>query len=170
MKRFINMMLAALIMTAGCTKPDMNQNGDDTDPVIPAPEKIGTYIFDGKEYPVHTAVYTEKGGTIMIRISPLQPESPQTTYAVIGINSALEGETIDVEKAWHNDDYYFRYEDPVKFYSEYRQLQSGSIYIKHVSQNSDMFEVQADIILPDGTDFRFEYDGELTSYSASATL
>ena len=130
-------------------------------------EPIGTYVFDGEEFPVHTAVYASNDVSIMIRISPLlKPIEDQTTYIVMGINTALEGETIDVGTAWNNDDYYFLYEDPVYYYSVYRKLQSGTIRIERSGASKDTFDISVDVVLPDGTDFSFEYQGQI----ASATL
>ena len=105
--------------------------------------------------------------SIMIRISPLlKPIEDQTTYIVMGINAALEGETINVGTAWNNDDYYFQYEDPVYYYSVYRKLQSGTIRIERSGSSKDTFDISVDVVLPDGTDFSFEYQGQI----ASATL
>ena len=152
MKRY--MILAAICLAAAvaCNKQPIPEEG------IPATEPIATYFYDGEEYPVHTAVYAENATSIMVRISPMMPEEDQTTYAVIGIHASLEGTEIDVDRAWNNDDYYFIYEDPVKYYSQYRKLQEGTISISRVG---DTFEVTADIVLPDGVTFQFEYEGPL---------
>lgn len=157
MKKILYIILAATMALASCGKMGNGEEGQ-------AAESIGTYIFDGEEFPVHTAVYASNDVSLMIRISPLDQDTEQTTYAVIGIHSSLEGETIDVGTAWNNDDYYFQYEDPVRYYSVYRKLKSGSIMIDR--KGNDIFDVKADIVLPDGTDFSFEYLGPI----ASATL
>jgi hypothetical protein len=62
---------------------------------------------------------------------------------------------IDVEMAWHNDDYYFIYEDPLMYYSQYRHLQSGAIMIEKNAEGG--YTVLADIVLPDGKTFKFEH-------------
>ena len=59
-----------------------------------------------------------------------------------------------------------RYEDPIKYYSEYRKLKEGTICIKRLGGSEDTFDIKADVTLPDGVDFRFEYHGKI----ASATL
>ena len=161
MKRALIIAVSSLLLAA-CQKLDDGNATQDS----PAPESVGTYIYDGTEYPVHTAVNISNGNTLMVMISPLGEDDPKTTYAIIGINPSLEGKEIDVETAWNNDDYYFRYEDPVKYYSEYRKLRSGTICIKRTGGTDDTFRIKADVILPDGTDFRFEYSGKI----ASATL
>lgn len=140
-------------MVLSCEKAESTNSGNkETEP-------LGTYIYNGEEYPVYSAAQSAIGNSIVIRISPIS-EGKQTTYAIIGINSSLEGKTIDVGTAWNNDDYYFIYEDPLKYYSQYRRLKSGSIMIK---QSGETFRILADIILPDDTDFRFEYNGSIPS-------
>ena len=160
MKRIVILMT---ILSLACCQKQENENNL---PEENGPEQIATYIYNGKEYPVFTAVGSADENTITVVISPLQPDEDISTYALIGINSTLEGQVIDVENAWNNDDYYFRYEDPVKYYSEYRKLQSGTIYIKRTGNSQEVYDVKADIILPDGTDFKFEFNGKI----ASATL
>ena len=134
--------------------------------VQPVPEKpeqeqpsveppICSYEYDGKEYPVYSIAFSADESQIFIKISPFKENEQQTTYAVIGINAALEGMEVDVDKAWHNDDYYFIYEDPLMYYSQYRHLQSGKIMVKNLGDG--YFHILADVILPDGKTFRFEY-------------
>lgn len=160
MKRLAILMT---ILSLACCQKQENENNL---PEENGPEPIGTYIYNSKEYPVFTAVGSADENTITVVISPLQPDEDISTYALIGINSTLEGQVIDVENAWNNDDYYFRYEDPVKYYSEYRKLQSGTIYIKRTGNSQEVYDIKADIKLPDGTDFKFEFNGKI----ASATL
>ena len=40
------------------------------------------------------------------------------------------------------------------YYSQYRQLQSGTMMIRKVGES---VEVKADLILPDGKNFTFDY-------------
>ena len=166
MKNFLYILLAAALMMSGCQKPDTPQQTEpESEPENTVTEPIGKYIFDGKEYPIHTALYAYNGNSIMIRVSPLKNLSKQTTYAIIGINSSLEGTEINVDTAWNNDDYYFRYEDPIKYYSEYRKLHSGKIFIQRKGGSDNVFDVKADLILPDGTDFKLELlSAELEPY------
>lgn len=152
MKRHIILMAICLAAAVACRKQPVPEE------IIPAVEPLATYYYDGVEYPVHTAVYAENDNSLMVRISPMKPYEDQTTYAVIGIHASLEGEEIDVERAWHNDDYYFIYEDPVKYYSQFRPLNEGTIRIEKAPQG---FEITVDVILPDGVEFQFEYEGPL---------
>ena len=156
--RHILMAAAALIALHACEKPETPQVQDppqqeEQQPVVEPP--ICTYEYDGKEYPVYSVLFAADESQIMVKISPFKEDQPQTTYAVIGINSALEGVEIDVDLAWHNDDYYFIYEDPVMCYSQYRHLSSGTILIKKTGE--DAYRVVADVVLPDGKTFKFEY-------------
>lgn len=152
-------LAAVLAAVTSCEKPDASQGTDEPDdpqqeiPVVEEP--ICTYEYDGREYPVYSVAFVSNATQIAVKISPFKEEEKQTTYSVIGINSALEGVEIDVSHAWHNDDYYFIYEDPLMYYSQYRQLLDGTIMIRKKAQ--DTYEVFADIVLPDGKTFKFEY-------------
>lgn len=119
-------------------------------------EPLGSYIYDGKEFPVYSTSCINDGSQIFFKISPIEEAGSQTTYALVGVNASLEGVEIDVAKAWHNDDYYFIYEDPVMYYSQYRQLASGTIFIKCNGEASEDYEVKVDVVLPDGKGFSFE--------------
>ena len=148
--------ICALVMMQACEKPVVPQVPDTPQPEQPVVEPpICTYEYDGKEYPVYSVAFTADDTQIFAKISPLKEDQPQTTYAVIGINASLEGMEIDVDKAWHNDDYYFIYEDPIMYYSQYRHLKSGKIMIRSLGEGK--FQILADVILPDGKTFRFEY-------------
>lgn len=156
MKKLFKILLTASLafLAIACEKPEPPQPPQD-DPVEVEPP-ICTYEYDGKEYPVYSVTFVEDDTQMLLKISPIKEEEKQTTYAVIGINSSLEGVEIDVAKAWHNDDYYFIYEDPVMYYSQYRQLVSGTIMLMKTS--TDGYRVVADVVLPDGKTFKFEHN------------
>ena len=154
--KYIIITILALVALQACEKPSVPQEPDtpqQEQPVVEPP--ICTYEYDGKEYPVYSVAFTADETQIFVKISPFKEDRPQTTYAVIGINASLEGIEIDVDKARHNDDYYFIYEDPLMYYSQYRQLQSGKIMLKSLGEGD--FQILADVVLPDGKTFRFEY-------------
>ena len=151
--KYLITALSALTVLLACEKPE-DSNTQDTTEQEQEEQRIGTYKYDGKEYPVYSLSVSADESQIFVRISPFKEGEKQTTYAILGINASLKGTLIDVENAWHNDDYYFVYEDPVVYYSQYRQLQSGTMMIRKVGES---VEVKADLILPDGKKFTFEY-------------
>lgn len=157
-QKFCNVLAAVILAmaAAGCEKPETPQ--EQIPPQMEVEEPICTYVYDGVEYPVHSITSVDNGAQIIVKISPLKDGEKQTTYAVIGINSVLEGQTIDVGRAWSNDDYYFIYESPLMYYSQYRVLQSGHIMIKRLSAGPE-YDIFADVELPDGRNFKFEYAG-----------
>ena len=154
--KHIIMAAVALVVVCGCKKTEIPQVPDSSQQeqsVLDLP--ICTYEYDGKECPVYSVVFSADESQIFVKISPFKEDQPQTTYAVIGINSALAGVEVDVDMAWHNDDYYFVYEDPVMYYSQYRHLSSGTIMIEKTGDGA--YRVVADVVLPDGKAFKFEY-------------
>ncbi len=153
MKKLFKILLAASLAFVACEKPETPAPPQE-DPIVVEPP-ICTYEYDGKEYPVYSVTYIEDDTQMLIKISPIKDDEKQSTYAVIGINSSLEGVEIDVAKAWHNDDYYFIYEDPVMYYSQYRQLVSGTIMLKKAGSGG--YRVVADVVLPDGKTFKFAH-------------
>ena len=155
----INILLAAaiaFIAAVGCEKPET--------PVVDGPqvevpeqkEALGYFNYDGKDIPVYSISATADEYQIFFKISPIEDVDRQTTYAIVGINAALEGTEIDVANAWHNDDYYFIYEDPLMYYSQYRKLISGTIFIMRHGDQPEDYEIFVDIVLPDGKKFHFE--------------
>ena len=162
MNKLYNLLMAALMLVmtfSACEKPEPPHPDEPTveKPMVEAP--LGTYVYDGTEYPVHSVVELSSDSQILIRISPFKKNEKQTTYAVIGINASLEGMEIDVDTAWHNDDYYFIYETPLMYYSQFRELRSGKIKISH--SGDVYYDILADVVLADGKEFTFKYKGQL---------
>ncbi len=145
-------LLAIFMLSVSCTQDEVQES----QPVQPQPVPLCTYTFDGEEFDVYTVRFSENDNTIMFSFSPLQPEEEQTTYAVVGISRHFLGKEIDVRERYHNDEYYFTYEDPVCYYSQYWQLDGGTIKIADIG-NGQYF-VHVDVILPDGKSFTLEYD------------
>lgn len=152
MKNLIkNILFLSLFLNFGCEKPyDSDGEG------MGAPEPQNTYQYDGKEYPVNSIIAVADESQIFLKISPIEDADKQTTYAIFGVNASLDGQEVDVENAWHNDDYYFVYEDPLMYYSQYRKLTSGKIFIKRYGDAPQDYEVLVDVILPDGKRFYFK--------------
>jgi hypothetical protein len=161
MKQSINILLAAaiaFIAAVGCEKPETPVVDD---PQVETPEQkeaLGYFNYDGKDIPVYSISATADESQIFFKISPIEDVDRQTTYAIVGINAALEGTEIDVADAWHNDDYYFIYETPLMYYSQFRELRSGKI---RISRSGAMYDILADVVLADGKEFTFKYKGQL---------
>lgn len=161
MNKLYNLLMVAfmLIMTvSACEKPEPPHPDEPTVEYPTVDYPLCTYVYDGTEYPVHSVDVLSSDSQILIRISPFKKDEKQTTYAVIGINASLEGMEIDVDTAWHNDDYYFIYETPLMYYSQFRELRSGKI---RISRSGVMYDILADVALADGKEFTFKYKGQL---------
>ena len=144
-EKILYTVLCCIVMIfSGCSKTPSADIHQDT-------ASLGTYSFDGKDYPIYSAAYVDDGRQIMVRLSPIR-EGKMSTYIILGINASLNGTDIDVDRMYHNDDYFFRYEDPLTFYSEYRDLKSGTINIERLSEG--VFNIKADIVLLDDREFR----------------
>lgn len=165
MKQLVNAVLASMLFLTACQK---QHEPEKIEPDLPQAEPevvdklMGTYEFGGDEYPIYSNQYAETGSQIALIVSPLTSDRPITTYAAIVINSQLEGMVIDVDRAWHNDDYYFIYEDPIMYYSRYHELKSGTIMIKRLPTTGH-YNIEVDVILPDHTPFKLSYSGEFSS-------
>lgn len=134
----------------------------------PAPrmQPIGTYELDGTSYEILTGKYESTETTWLALFSPQEPAAAQhTTYVAIGLAKELQGMQVDVEKFYHNDDYYFVYEDPVHYYSQFRALENGTIFFK--KNGPDNFTIRANVVLPDGTPFNIDFTGDLRPAGAA---
>lgn len=144
------MALAVIaIMTMGC-----EPNVEEEDRVA---EAVYGYYYLGEEKIAVMSATTAEGQQFLLKISPLDDILSATTYAVVGVHPDLLGQKIDVEHKFHNDDYIFVYEDPASYYSHYRPLQSGEILLKR--STSGVVDVEVDVVLYDGTPFRYKESG-----------
>ena len=139
--------------------------GDDNSTVEPQPlppvePVIGQYTFDGKVYDIRHATVFFDGTSYAFVFSPL-PDGGRSTYLAVSLVEYFMGQTLDVKKIYHNDDYSLVYEDPVRYYSRFRSLQSGTMYIAKNSENN--FTVNLDVRLNDGTPLSMEFTGDLKS-------
>lgn len=158
LKFLYRILLAAMC----CCTLGVACNDDDPMPEpMETPEPIGTYEFDGDTYDILTGYFVEDDFDYVFTFSPLAPSAPLTTYAVFSIHKFWEGEEVDVETVYHNDDYVFIYEDPVHYYSQYWKLQSGTYFVKRNRGNN--FSIRLDFRLADGTPFKIDFTGELTA-------
>ena len=149
-------LAAAALLAFSCTKnsPDGGE-GD-------LPEVLGTYEFDGDGYDILTASFERSETLLTFIFSPLYGGSLSTYLAfavdpywadgVVHKVNDPAGENLD-----HNDDYILVYEDPVHYYSQYREPEGGWF---RVTESGDAFKVELDIRLADGTPLKISYDGE----------
>lgn len=127
---------------------------------------IGTYELDGASYEILTGRYESTETSWLVLFSPLEPDAEQhTTYVLIGLAKELQGMQVDVRQFYHNDDYYFLYEDPVYYYSQFRALRDGTIFIR--KNGPDNFTVRANVLLPDGKPFKIDFTGDLRPAEAT---
>lgn len=174
MKRnFLNILLAAaaafpLFAAASCDKDGENtENPDKNGGETVTGNPIGAYEFDGRTFDIFTATCNEENNFLTFIFSPESPENgPLDTYAVIGVDQYwADGEEHDITAEFldHNDDYIFVYEDPDRYYSQYRELLGGTFCVTRIG--GGYFMVQADFTLADGTPFKINFFGEMLTAS-----
>lgn len=153
---------AAALLSVSCGK---DSTGLDT-PQTPEHEVLGTYEFDGKTYDILTATFEQSGNYCIFLFSPLAPDGEISTYFVFAVNSYwADGEEHKVandyagENLDHNDDYMIIYEDPVHYYSQFREPADGTFT---VTPADGSYRVRADILLADGTPLSIDYDGNFS--------
>ena len=149
-------LASAALLAFSCTKnsPDGGE-GD-------LPEVLGTYEFDGDGYDILTASFERSETLLTFIFSPLYGGSLSTYLAFAVDPYWADGEVHKVndpagENLDHNDDYILVYEDPVHYYSQYREPEGGWF---RVTESGDAFKVELDIRLADGTPLKISYDGE----------
>lgn len=121
-------------------------------------DPIGVYEFDGVECEIVDGRFIEDDETYCFAFSP-QLASSRSTILYLGLAKYFGSGIVNVENMYHNDDYYFSYEDPVHFYSHYRSLRSGTMRVEYLG--NDEFEVMANVVLPDGKPFVLDFSGKL---------
>lgn len=146
-------LLLGTLLLGGCGEVEPT-----VEPPIPTepsqPEALyGYFTFGEESVPVNTYTTAEEG-LFLLKISPLEDILSATTYAIIGLHSELLGKEIDVTTKYHNFDYMFVYEDPTRYFSPLRPLRSGTIMLNRNS--SGMVRAKVDVVLCDGTPFRYE--------------
>ncbi len=117
--------------------------------------RYGYYYLGEEAIPVMTYTMVEEY-QFLLKLSPLEEVISATTYAIVGVHTDWLGKEMDVTYRFHNDDYIFVYEDPVRYYSPYRPLQSGTILLDRNEEG--YIKVKVDVVLYDGTTFRYEND------------
>lgn len=149
-------LAASALLAFSCTKD--NQGGGEGS----IPEVLGTYEFDGDVYDILTASFERSETFLTFVFSPLYGEGLSTYLAFAVDPYWADGEVHKVndpagENLDHNDDYILVYEDPVHYYSQYREPEEGWF---RVTESGEAFKVELDIRLADGTPLKISYDGE----------
>lgn len=157
MGRIIGHFLYASILLAAvfsCSKTE--QTGPDMQDE-PA-EVLGTYSFDGHDYDILSVRHTDDGSYLMFTFSPLPASEEMSTYAAFGIRLYWLDKEVDIQDVNHNDDYVFVYEDPVRYYSQYRRPAGGRFYVK--KNRTGNYTVNVELTLADGTPFMMDFTGD----------
>ena len=155
-KAFTALVTAALTLsaTAALTGCDRNDNAE----TEPAAEVLGTYDLDGTTYEILTTRCVNDGSYLMFTFSPLPPSAEMTTYVAFGIRTYWIDSEESVTDVSHNDDYIFMYEDPLRFYSQYRRPLDGTFFVGNNGGNN--YTVRVDFTLPDGKPFHIDFTGD----------
>ena len=149
MKILARLIVALVALVAlSCQSDDAPQNGIQM-------QDYGLFYYDDEPFPVCSVSWAEEGLLGVTILCDNSPKAASSTYAFVAIKSELEGQTLDVERLYHNDDYIFVFESPLMFYSQYRALQSGQIYLNRVG--ADGVEVDIDVVLCDGSRFVYRF-------------
>lgn len=156
------MFVAAAVSFSSCSKVAVTP---DDGGVTPDAEVLGTYEFDGDTYDILTAVFEESESLLSFVFSPLEYEEgvSLTTYLSFSVDPYwADGEAHNVndpagEGLDHQDDYFLVYNDPVHYYSQYREPESGWF---RVTRTGSSCKLEMDIRLADGTPLKISYDGK----------
>lgn len=140
--------LVALCLVVACdnddTAPSTTPNTNDGH---------GAFWYDDMEFPVGEVRVSSDGFIAAMLIVDNGDNAASSTYCVVGVHPQFEGVELDVEKYYHNDDYYFVFEDPVSLYTNYHPLRSGTIYIKRTEDGG--VDLSVDVELADGKMFAY---------------
>ena len=156
-------MMSGLLCAGSCSgdgkaEPDVPQTPEKpSTPSTPTAGKLGTYTFGAKEYDIYSTSFRQNEVYDILVFSPLRPQDEKSTVLMLAVKKELDAVTLDVERYNRNDDYLLRYESPAVLYPENLCPQSGTIYLKQVGD--DEFDVDVDVLMPDGTPLKLRYNG-----------
>lgn len=140
--------LVALLVVVGC---DNDDTATDIEPN--ANDSYGAFWYDDMEFPVSQMQVLDEGFVAVMLVADNGSDAASSTYCVVGVHPQFEGVEMDVATHYHNDDYYFVFEDTVSLYSNYHPLQSGTIYLRRVADGG--VDILVDVVLADGKTFRY---------------
>ena len=147
--KYLNLyVLSGLLLVgfAGCS------DDKDNDPVNPGP--------DVEELP-------SIGGYFTCIFSPEKIQDGKTsTYFLFSLGMYWEGQVVDASTLYQNDQYFFIYEDPFYYYSQYKRV-TGTFYVKR--NNDENVTVKLNLRLHDGVRFKAEVTADLMKPSGEGT-
>ena len=154
--KYLNLyVLSGLLLVgfAGCS------DDKDNDPVNPGPDveelpSIGTYSFRGEANRIVSGEATIDGGYFT------------STYFLFSLGMYWEGQVVDASTLYQNDQYFFIYEDPFYYYSQYKRV-TGTFYVKR--NNDENVTVKLNLRLHDGVRFKAEVTADLMKPSGGGT-
>lgn len=142
------------------TGPDAGTVTDSTGTVPEdTPDSLGTYVFGETSCDIYVLRADQNESFYYLLMSPLRPGEELSTYVVFGLDKYwCDGQVHDINDPVHpldhNDDYYFVYEDPVHYYSQFREFREGTV---RMSVSDDWrFDLSLDVLLIDGTPFKID--------------
>jgi len=164
--------IAAVMLSVSCQKenPDNGQTDTDSPAASGEPaEASGTYTFGESTYDILMSTYGENDYYYSFTFSPLR-SGPFTTYFYFSLQKHFaDGEVHDVNDYMNplenSGEYIFIYEDPVHYYSRYRDFQSGTLQV--TPKGNGLFKIILDVKLADGTSFMIDYDGAVKPETAN---
>ena len=145
---------------------------DDNDSVTPGPgveevPSIGTYSFRGAANRIVSGEATIDGGYFTCIFSPEKIQDGKTsTYFLFSLGMYWEGQVVDASTLYQNDQYFFIYEDPFYYYSQYKRV-TGTFYVKR--NNDENVTVKLNLRLHDGVRFKAEVTADLMKPSGGGT-
>ena len=99
--------------------------------------------------------------------SPEQIQDGKTsTYFLFSLGMYWEGQVVDASTLYQNDQYFFIYEDPFYYYSQYKRV-TGTFYVKR--NNDENVTVKLNLRLHDGVRFKAEVTADLMKPSGGGT-
>ena len=167
--KYLNLyVLSGLLLVgfAGCS------DDKDNDPVNPGPDveelpSIGTYLFRGEANRIVSGEATIDGGYFTCIFSPEKIQDGKTsTYFLFSLGMYWEGQVVDASTLYQNDQYFFIYEDPFYYYSQYKRV-TGTFYVKR--NNDENVTVKLNLRLHDGVRFKAEVTADLMKPSGGGT-
>lgn len=155
MKKYIYAIVAlALLAACGPEEPIYKEVIKEV-PVEP----LTKYVYDGKDYTVHTLFYNEDEDYVEFMIAR-EPVSPFTSYIALFIHQDNVGKVMDFENPSlaNRLDYMIIYEDVDHYYSPYFAPKKGTVLVE--KEGAGKYSIDFTATMGDGKTLSFKYSGE----------